>query len=152
MSAIQTMPGHLIRRLNQISLAIFSEHMGEIGADLTPVQFAALNTIVERPGIDQAGLARAIAYDKATIGGVVDRLVTKSLVFRRRSTTDRRARELHITPEGQALLEQVSPVVLALQDKILAGLDDAEKTRFIELLTKTATAGNTRSRAPFLPQ
>jgi len=148
LSEISNMAGHLIRRLNQISVAVFSMRMGEIGADITPVQYAALTTIRENPGIDQAGLAGAIAYDKATIGGVVDRLTTKGLILRQHSKIDRRARALAITTAGEDLLDHVKPAVRALQDDILSGLDQSEKAQLITLLSKTTDAGNTRSRAP----
>lgn len=147
-SELYEMAGHLIRRLNQISTAIFTERMADLGVEITSVQYAALTMIRETPGIDQASLAGAIAYDKATIGGVVDRLASKGLILRRKSETDRRARTLEITPEGEALIARVRPVVRALQGDILSGLDDNEKARLLALLTKTTEAGNTRSRAP----
>lgn len=148
MSEIYDMAGHLIRRLNQISVAIFAERMAEMEVELTPVQYAALTTIQENPGIDQASLAGAIAYDKATIGGVVDRLAAKGAIDRTQSRTDRRARALEITPQGTALLDRIRPTVLALQRDILAGLDEAESAQLMTLLAKTTEAGNARSRAP----
>ena len=151
MSDLHTMAGHLVRRLNQISVAVFAERMAGIGVDLTPVQYAALTTIAETPGMDQASLAGAIAYDKATLGGVVDRLAGKGLIERRKSETDRRARTLTITAQGETLLARVHPVVRALQDDILAGLDRDEKAQLLKLLTKTTASGNTRSRAPLRP-
>ncbi|WP_349773890.1 hypothetical protein [Mameliella alba] len=69
MKAIYTMPGHLIRRLQQLSASIFAERMREAGVDLTSPQFAALAMLQEHPGIDQATLAGMIAHDRATIGG-----------------------------------------------------------------------------------
>ena len=52
MSEIYQMAGHLIRRLQQISVSVFTEHMRAAGYDLTPVQFAALsaiaNTVIRR--------------------------------------------------------------------------------------------------------
>ena len=60
------------------------------------------------PGIDQATLAGLIAYDRTTITGVVDRLVQKGLLVRQASRTDRRARELQITDEGQRTLDGMS--------------------------------------------
>ena len=39
---IHTMPGHLIRRLNQISVAMFMDRMAQAGLNMTPVQYAAL--------------------------------------------------------------------------------------------------------------
>ena len=143
-----TMPGHLIRRLNQISVAVFAERMAAEGIDMTPVQFAALSQIARTPGLDQATLAGAIAYDKATLGGVVDRLVQKGWVQRQVSTTDRRARVLSLTDDGAAHVQRITPVVEALQSDILSGLSEAEKSALISLLTKATEAGNARSRAP----
>ncbi|WP_292685703.1 MarR family transcriptional regulator [Novosphingobium sp.] len=74
---IYGMPGHLIRRLQQQSTQVFAARMREAGFDITPVQFAAMDALAARPGIDQATLAQLIAYDRATIGGVVDRLEGK---------------------------------------------------------------------------
>lgn len=152
MSLIHAMPGHLIRRLNQIAVSIFQERMDALGIDLTPVQFGALAALAENPGIDQATLAGLIAYDRVTIGGVVDRLQAKGLVARTTSTTDRRARVLALTDAGAALLARALPEVRALQSDILSGLDMQEAQTFLTLATKLAAAGNDRSRAPLKPR
>lgn len=148
MLEIHSMPGHLIRRLNQISVSVFSERVGEAGHDVTPVQFAALNAIEADPGLDQARLAGLIAYDRVTIGGVVDRLVQKGYVKRTVSRRDRRARELELTPAGKETLAMLRPVVRRIQNEIIGGLTDEEKQTFLALLKKTADAGNVLSRAP----
>ncbi|WP_422076951.1 MarR family winged helix-turn-helix transcriptional regulator [Vannielia sp.] len=148
MPAIHNLPGHLIRRLNQISVAVFSDRTAEAGLELTPVQYAVLSTLAETEGLGQAALAGAVAYDKVTIGGVLDRMEQKGLVARRVSPRDRRARELSLTAEGEALLAEARPVVAALQAEILAGLDPAERDTFLALLQKATEAGNALSRAP----
>ena len=148
MTDLYELPGHLIRRLHQISVSVFAARMARAGHGLTPVQFAALLTIGEQPGIDQATLAALIAYDKVTIGGVVDRLTRKGLVSRTRSERDRRARALDLTEGGRALLKAVRPVVEEIQDEMLIGLTPAERARLIELLRKATAAGNALSRAP----
>lgn len=130
------MPGHLIRRLHQISTQVFLQHMTEAGTDLTPVQFAALDAIADRPGIDQAGLADTIAKDRATIGAVVDRLERKGLVHRVVSLRDKRARELSLTDAGRAMVEALMPVVARLQREILPGLSEDEYRQFIALAAK----------------
>ena len=84
MTAVSKMPGHLIRRLHQISTRVFTARVKEAGFDLTPVQFAALDVIRRHPGLDQARLADAVAKDRATRGAVVDRLERKGLVTRER--------------------------------------------------------------------
>lgn len=140
--------GHLIRRLNQISTSVFQAGMKQAGHDLTPVQFAALNAIRQHPGVDQATVAGLIAYDRATIGGVIERLEQKGLVARTVSPRDRRARELAITDLGRETLETLGAVVRALQPAILTGLDPTEQAEFLRLAAKAAEAGNSLSRAP----
>lgn len=144
------MPGHLIRRLHQISTALFGTRMAEAGIDLTSVQFAALVAVRGNPGIDQATLAGLIAYDRVTIGGVVDRLVAKGLVTREVSPRDRRARVLELSEAGQALLARAMPVAVAVQGDILDGLPAGEREGFVALLRRATEAGNDHSRAPLV--
>tara|TARA_R110002072_G_scaffold157900_1_gene308685 strand:- start:587 stop:1066 length:480 start_codon:yes stop_codon:yes gene_type:complete len=133
------MPGHLIRRLHQRSTAVFQQEMKRAGQDLTPVQFAALQAIAAQPGIDQAGVAARIAYDRATIGGVIERLEHKGLVSRAVSPRDRRARQVRLTPAGQALLSDIEGLVADLQARILPGLSREERRQFLALAKKATT-------------
>ena len=137
---VREMAGHLIRRLNQHSTHVFAMGAQEAGFDLTPVQFAAMDSIAANPGIDQAGVAAQIAYDRATIGGVIDRLEQKGYVSREVSPRDRRRRAVRLTDKGQAVLRDILPVVTDLQKSILPGLDQAERARFLELAEKALSA------------
>jgi DNA-binding MarR family transcriptional regulator len=147
---IHMMAGHLIRRLHQISTSVFQSAMKDAGLELSPVQFAALDALSRAAGVDQATLAGMIAYDRATIGSVVDRMEARGLVSRRPSRSDRRAREVQLTAAGRALLETAWPVVAALQTDILIGLTAQERDRFLDLAARIAAAGNTLSRAPLV--
>ncbi|MCB1361874.1 MAG: MarR family transcriptional regulator [Rhodobacter sp.] len=137
------MAGHLIRRLQQISTQVFTTRAREAGFDLTSVQFAAMDAIREKPGIDQAGVAAMIAYDKATIGGVIDRLVAKGLVARSVSERDRRAREVRLTEHGQRIFDALLPVVRDLQDDILAPLTPEDRARFLDLSRRVIDGSTT---------
>jgi DNA-binding MarR family transcriptional regulator len=127
------MVGHLIRRLHQQSTQVFVQKTQEAGFDLTPVQFAALDAIHSHPGADQARVAEMIAYDRATIGGVVDRLEQKGWVRRVVSEQDRRSRELSLTAKGERVRSTVLPIVRELQVEILRSLNRADRARFLEL-------------------
>jgi DNA-binding MarR family transcriptional regulator len=131
--AVLDMAGHLIRRLHQQSTHIFAQRTQAAGFDLTPVQFAALDAIHAHPGSDQSRVAEMIGYDRATIGGVIDRLIKKGWVSRVTSATDRRSRELSLTPEGDSILQALTPVVEQLQQDILLPLDAAEQAFYIHL-------------------
>src|SRR5690606_38154352 len=109
-----------IRRLHQISVGIFLQSVGEGG--VTPVQYAALQVVSNQPGIDQRTLARNIALDTSTTGGVVDRLEARGWLERRTSPEDRRARQLFLTRSGEQALAETIPAMLHAQEHILAPL------------------------------
>lgn len=136
MAFIHHLPGHLIRRLHQLSVATFTQKTQEAGFDLTQLQFAVLSVLEENPEIDQATLAMLVDMDKVTIGDVVLRLETRDLIRRVVKKTDRRARTLTLTTGGKALLADVRPLVVAIQDDILGSLSAEEKASFIALVTK----------------
>jgi len=143
---LEALPGHHIRRLQQIAVAIFLQETE--GQGVTPVQFAALQTVAHSPGIDQRTLARTIGFDTSTIAGVVDRLEARGLVQRNASPDDRRVRLLTITPAGRATLAAVLPGMLRAQERMLAPLPRRERADFLRMLRVLVTANNELSRAP----
>lgn len=131
--SLHRMPGHHIRRLQQVAVRLFAE---EAGGDLTPVQYAALLAIAQRPGVGQAQLAALIGYDRATIGGVIDRLEQKKWVARAASTEDRRVNLLAITDAGEHALAEATPGVLQAQEKLMEPLDAHEREAFERMCLK----------------
>lgn len=115
---------------------LFQQRVSEAGHDLTPVQFATLRTLSTNPGLDQAQIAAITACDRATIGGVIDRLEQKGYVMRTVSARDRRAREVSLTKTGLAIYEEILPVIYQLQDEILDGLSSGEREQFLILVRK----------------
>ncbi|MEO8279841.1 MAG: MarR family transcriptional regulator [Ideonella sp.] len=143
---LDALPGHYIRRLQQIAVAIFMQETAEFG--VTPVQFAALQMVAHQPGLDQRTLARTIGFDTSTIAGVIDRLETRGLMTRRPSPADRRVRLLSLTDQGQRLLADVVPPMLRAQQRMLEPLPSAQRDEFIRMLHVLVTANNEFSRAP----
>lgn len=131
---LDDMPGHLFRRLHQLAVARFSSEMDQAG--LTPIQWAALMTTSQRPGLDQSTLSREIHIDTSTIAGVLDRLENRGLIQRKPSPDDRRLRLLYLTEEGVVLLEQATAIVVDMQDWLLEPLSDSERAVFMQLMLK----------------
>jgi len=130
---VHRMPGHFIRRLQQVAVRLFAE---AAGAQMTPVQFAALSAVAQRPGAGQAALAALIGYDRATIGGVIDRLEQKGWIARSGSPEDRRLNLLALTAQGRAALDAATPAVLTAQEKIFEPLDAQERAAFERMCLK----------------
>ena len=141
-------PGHLIRRCQQIAVALFIEEVGAGGHDITPVQYAALVAIQAQPRIEATTLAAMIAFDRSTLGDVIERLVGKGLVERVPDPRDRRVKRLVLTRAGGRALAAVEPAVERAQVRILAPLAGADRKRFLALLEQLVDINNEHSRAP----
>ena len=144
------MPGHLIRRAQQIAVSIFSEEFRSFG--ITPVQYALLCTVRDHPGTEQISLANLVAFDRSNTGDVVARLEEKGLVRRVAGDADRRTKLVYLSREGKALLEAVQPAIEVSQERILAPLDTEERKAFMALLAKLVDVNNSNSRAPRRPR
>ena len=143
---IDEQPGHYIRRLQQIAVAIFLQETQAYG--ITPVQYAALQTIANSPSIDQRTLARSIGLDTSTIAGVVERLEARALLVRKPSPQDKRARQLRLTDAAHQLLADALPSILHAQKLMLDPLSAADRKEFTRLLQTLVTKNNSLSRAP----
>ena len=143
---LDTLPGHHIRRLHQIAVAIFLQEAQAHG--ITPVQYAALQAVANTPGVDQRTLAGRIGLDTSTVAGVVDRLEARNLLQRNASPQDKRVRLLTLTSDGTRLLQGVAPAMRQAQTRILAPLGKAEQAEFMRMLRKLVDANNEMSRAP----
>ena len=146
MDAVYAAPGYLFRRMQQIAVSIFMEECRD--HDLTPVQFAALVAIHTHPGIDATRLSAVIAFDRSTLGSVIERLETKRYVGRKPSSGDKRIKLLHLTKSGAALLRDVMPFVDRAQARMLQPLKPADRKTLLALLTQLVDLNNEASRVP----
>jgi DNA-binding MarR family transcriptional regulator len=143
---LASLPGHYIRRLQQIAVALFLEETE--AHNITPVQYAALSAAKRQPGMDQRTLASSIGFDTSTIGGVIDRLERRGLIERQASDADRRVRLLVVTTAGAELLQQLTKPMMKSQQRILAPLPAKQRDEFIAMLTTLVDGNNDVSRAP----
>jgi DNA-binding MarR family transcriptional regulator len=146
MDAVYTKPGYLFRRMQQIAVAIFVEECKAY--DLTPVQYAALVAIRTHPGIDATRLSAVIAFDRSTLGNVIERLEAKQFIERKPSREDRRVKLLYLTEAGVTLLRDIMPSVDRAQARMLQPLKPADRKTLMALLTQLVDLNNESSRVP----
>jgi DNA-binding MarR family transcriptional regulator len=124
-------PGHLLRRAHQAAVAAFHEAHGR---GVTPVQYAVLRALADKPGIDQVTLADAVALDTSTTADIAARLEAKGWIHR--ELLPRRQRALSLTPDGEAVLRSMLPHVRPMYEALLAPLTEAQREQFVHLLRK----------------
>lgn len=146
MDDVYTKPGYLFRRMQQIAVSIFMEECKAF--DLTPVQYAALVAIRSHPGIDATRLSAVIAFDRSTLGSVLERLETKGYIQRKPGADDKRVKLLHLTTSGAALLREVMASVDRAQARMLQPLKPADRKTLLGLLIQLVDLNNEVSRVP----
>lgn len=146
MDNLYEMPGHLVRRVQQISNALFAEECAAF--EVTSVQFAALVMIQANPDVDATRLSALIAFDRSTIGGVLERMEAKGWITRTPSKADKRVRLLSVRPEGEALLRQVESAVKRVQQRLMAPLVPADRAVLLRLLGRIAAIHNEVTSVP----
>src|SRR5260370_19305678 len=102
LSDLQKKHGHLIRRLQQIAVALFVMECEAF--DLTPIQYASLTVIREVPDLDATRLSSLVALDRATLAKVIERLEAKAWIVRTSIPLDKRVKLLRITHKGPTIL------------------------------------------------
>lgn len=111
---------------------------------VTPDQFTVLRTLIEAEpkGLTQRELAERMSSDPNTIASLLERMEKNALIERSKDRADRRARRIHLLPEGAKAYKAARAVALKLQTEVLASLPESEREKFLEHLTTIANACN----------
>lgn len=123
---------YLVRRLQQLVTAIFSEEMERF--DVTAPQYAALSVVVAVPNLDQNTTAFIAGVERTTIVGVINRLVRKGLLKRARHKDDKRVRLLQPTEAGMRFVRDVSAPIERIGARLLEPLPEDQRSAFCETI------------------
>lgn len=91
-------------------------------------------------GVRQVMLADALGIEGPTLVRSLDNLAANGLIVRREDASDRRAKTLHLTPEGRALRAQVETLLLDVRARVFEGIpaeDVHAMLRVFDRLTST---------------
>lgn len=126
--------GQLFFRLWRASHVRAADTLATVG--LTPALFGLLNVVGAREGAIQQELGAVMGIDRTTMVSLVDQLEAAGLARRRPSATDRRAREIAITPKGRRLLGRARKMLAEAEDDVLGGLTAEERRDLLALLRR----------------
>ncbi len=121
---------HLLHRAGQCAGLLFQIEMAR--GELTPRQFAILSSVATGEGASQARLVERTGIDRSTLADIVRRMLKKGLIERQRTKNDARAYAVKLTSEGRRALEGAQPVMTRVEEKLLAGLPERQRARFLK--------------------
>lgn len=104
------------------------------GLDITPEQWVVLFHLRQQQGQSQSELGDRSVKDKTTITRILDRLEHKGLALRRRDPHDRRAQRIFLTPEGEATLAALMPLVRRFAADTFQDVEPADRDTVLRML------------------
>lgn len=126
--------GHLIKQLHQMLNAAIEARMRAAGVELTFPRAVALMSLIERPGLSNAEMAREAMVSPQTMHQILRKLLEEGLVTRRADPVHRRVQRTEITTAGQALLLRGIEVADAVLGDVQRGLSAEERSQLTRLL------------------
>ena len=93
---------------------------------MTSSQWALLKLLSENEELSQVKIAEKMESDKATVGTVVEKLVNKGLVIRKKSEVDKRVYNIQISNSARELVSKLTEEAIDTNTKALQGFKDED--------------------------
>jgi MarR family transcriptional repressor of mepA len=106
--------------------------------ELSFEQSFVLVHLAHNPGAIQRDIAQMTRTSAASVSSLLQGLERRALVERRTEGGDERSKRVYATPEAMELIAGFETAMDAVEETILAPLDQAERTALHALLTKIA--------------
>ena len=116
-------------------------------ADITWTGFVVMWVVWIWDGMETRRAAEAAAISKATLTGVVKTLEARGWMEKRGREDDRRLVELHLTPSGKALMEELYPRFNAIESRLVKNISAAQQKAMTRSLRNIVTAIETPESA-----
>jgi DNA-binding MarR family transcriptional regulator len=122
---------HLLHQAEQVAGRLFEA--GALGF-ITPRQLEILIAVSESEGCNLTAVIERTGIDRSTTTDIVQRLVGKGLLQKRRSRQDNRNFVLKLSDDGRLLLAAAEPVARNLDAALLQALPPAQREPFMKAL------------------
>lgn len=109
-------------------------HIHSLGLGFS--DFAVLEVLLHKGPTPVNAIGQLVYLTSGSITAAIDRLERKGLVSRCTKSSDRRAREVHLTEAGRKLIECAFADHTAAMEAATVGLTPAEQAQAIRLLKK----------------
>lgn len=130
----QFLPYRLSLLSNRISQSIARIYVDRF--NLTITEWRVMAVLGRSPGLSANEVAERTAMDKVAVSRALARLIDAGRVLRTTADGDRRRSALRLSAAGRRIYEQVVPLALEFEHKLLSALDSEERDQLLRLLDK----------------
>lgn len=121
-------------------IEIYSEHeynfLRNYSSHISQTEMRVISFIGKRKKCIMSEISKNLLIPKNNLTAVMDKLVEKKYVYRRRSEKDRRIVNIALTSEGKSLYRDENSIQVQLSGKLLKSLEKTDKDMLIALMKK----------------
>ncbi len=132
----QFLPYRLSVLSNRVSQEIARLYADRFALNVT--EWRLLAVLGRYPDLSATELAERTAMDKVAVSRAVASLVAEGRLTRKVDGHDRRRARLRLSAKGYRIYDEVAPLALAYEQKLLSSLDAAERSTLDALLSRLA--------------
>ena len=131
---LQESIGYALRRAQGAVYADLNDALARIS--LRPLSSRCCSWSPENPGASQSGVCEALGIQKANCVPTMSELERRGLIIRRKSTSDARSYELHITNKGKRILQRAGEVQSSHEQRLIDRIGVEGRDQLLRLLGK----------------
>ncbi|MEL6391364.1 MAG: MarR family transcriptional regulator [Bacteroidota bacterium] len=128
--------GTYLDRASKLLKQTYLRSFRELGSDLSTEQWVLLDILYKEDGVSQAELASNSYKNAPTVSRIIDLMVGKNLLQRRRFPNDRRRYRIYLTTAGKELYEKLLPKVEELRQQTWSGLNEHDYEELKRILSQ----------------
>ena len=129
---LERSPLHLLHRVHQRATELFQEKMA--GIDITARQYVVLVTVAQDDGASQQDIIDNTGIDRSTVSQIMQTMIRKGLLKRKRTKEDARAYAITVTEQGRDILKSSEAIVEGVNEALVAALPATRAKTFIDNL------------------
>lgn len=108
--------------------------------NLTITEWRVMAVLGHEGGLSANTVAERTAMDKVAVSRAVSALMAKKILNRQTDPADARRSSLKLSAKGYGVFDQIVPLALAYERRILASLEPAEQSQLLAILDKLEAA------------
>jgi DNA-binding MarR family transcriptional regulator len=122
---LRTSLGYLLKEASSALRSAMDDVLRPLGMSVT--HYSCLELLAQRPGLSNSELARGAFVTRQTMNVLLQALERDGYVTRAAEATVGKALPTRLTPRGRRSLEKATVAVRSVEDRMLAGLTQAEQ-------------------------
>lgn len=128
--------GAIIDRTLKVIKLNYLKAFKDAGVDITTEQWVLMDSLYQENGVSQNDLASDSFKNAPTVSRIIDLMVKKGFVERKRFENDRRRYRISLTTKGKKAHEKVMPKVMELREQGWDGLTDDDYAHLTRILDR----------------